>query len=277
MTPSFPNYDDVLAALTAAPLCATDTSKLECVSSLAVLKTGTDRVHSLKCSVCGEHVDLGIPVVCEFVGTWNQSLRGGREAVLRMRRHCDAHHRDEYVWWAVPTGGAATNDNESDWMDELMRYVLERAATKLSIQALRQCASNASWTLETKLFALTFLIWNRGIYSHCVLEYASSRIVNYKKLFTKSGLATIRRKAASHIESMTVALMAQCRQNAEVIFDAKHFDKCMNRLQLFYFQRGWWRKLVFSAPLDPPMFGLPLTQVKSSQVKKRRIGDSSLE
>lgn len=150
---------EALLATLATPLGATDTSRQEGASSLVVLKTGRDRVYSIDCPVCGVGVKLGVPVVCEFIGTWNQTLRGGREAALKGRQHCEDTHPDEYVWWAIPRGRDATNESSSARMDELMRYVLKRTVEKVGIESLTTLCSNEKWSLDRKALALSLFIY----------------------------------------------------------------------------------------------------------------------
>jgi len=233
------------AAMAAFMFDATDPSKreLEGASSLVVLKTGRDRLYSLNCCVCGQQVKLRQPVVSKFIGTWNQALRGGREAVLKTRHHCETTHPNEYIWWAIPRGGDAVNETASASMDELMRYVLDRTATKLGIHSMMSVASNNAWSLEMKALALALFIGKRHTISMSILEHASSRVLFYKKLFKKSDYAIIRKQAVSHLDIMAHSLTDQCRQYRECIFDNVNYDAYINRLQLCYFERGRWRRL----------------------------------
>jgi len=186
-------------------------------------------------------------------------LRGGREAVLKTRHHCETTHPNEYLWWAIPTGGNAVNESASARMDELMRYVLDRTTTKIGIDSIRSFASNKALSVEKKALFLSMFIGKRHLYSLAILEYASSRVFFYKKLFNKSDLVIIRKQAVSHIENMAHSLMDQCREYRKCIFDNINFDVYINRLQLCYFERGRWRRLTpitsYDAFSEASLFG----------------------
>ena len=234
---------------------STDHSNREGVSSLVVLKTGIDRVYSLNCPVCGTKIELGIPVISEFIGKGNQALRGGRNAIMKIRQHCEAIHPNEYVWWAVPTGGDVVNVTASARMDECMRYVLEQTAGRVAIHAVRSIASNDAWSLDTKIFALCNFIHERYLMSLSLVEFTSYRIFKFKKLGVNTDLATIRNQAKSHIEKMRQGLINQCQQYAEIIFDKRTYGAYVNRLQLCYFERGRWRMIGSAASSTLSLFG----------------------
>jgi len=246
-----------------------DCSKREGAASLFVLKTGRDRVHSVNCPVCGTKIKLGVPVVSEFIGTGNQALRGGRQAVMKIRHHCETIHPNEYVWWAVPTGGVAVNETTTARMDEFMRYVLDRTAAKLGIHVVRSIASNDAWCLKKKIIALSSFIFKRYMASLAILEYTSHSIFRYKKLAQNTDLATkMQNQASLHLETMAYSLIKQCRQYAEIIFDNTTYDAYINRLQLCYFERGRWRMLDSATSSTASVFGSATLLVQGASGKQ---------
>lgn len=273
-------YTDVMEALTCTPLMPPgNSSKLHNVASQIVCDAAGDRIHSLSCPVCGEVMKFFPPVVCEPLGT-RQVLRGEREAVRNVRRHCEERHPNEYVWWCIPTGGEPKNETEWAKMDELMRYILERTAIRIGTCSLSIIPSKSEWSLETKACALSFFIYKRYHESLHVLEYAKGRIVSYKKLFSDAEYRVVREKVALYLLAMAQSLMRQCRQHKEYIFSSTNYQKCINRLQLCYFERGRWRDLSVGEGLPSSLFGLPhdinhaciaaRTHGASTQLSKRK-------
>ena len=188
------------------------------------------------CVVCGEYVKTKRHVAYDFFRQVQQYKAAERDLTRAMRKHCDDHHPEIFIWNVVPSSGILSKKdrkargNAVD-LDGLLHQAMHTAAQKLIISELR-CSNSLSW--------IYFFI-RRISYAECWINWSSEYY--FKQHPPVTDPCKLRKLALDRLKEMmlsTTIILSSPQFFQRVGPQSLNFY--LNLFQLYFMENGRYRK-----------------------------------